>query len=282
MTSETTRRIGAVWARPSQRSAIRKKPWIAKRMKNAIRRSRIANDAPFGSAAVRPEDADPGDRQERGKGDDEEDQPAAGGGIDEGQDQGERNDAGDEEDEGRDRHQQLEPFERRPVTRGVAQVAGEDAEAERDEEPRIEVARRDAEPAVGESDVAPRPEAHPDRDRVEGEVEHDDQHGIDERRVAASHAERVGDAHRAGDDQRPRETDDDRCPVDGQQPVGRVVIRLEDQLVALLEQDAERRRADQLEERQAPVSEREDRGDDEERGRSELEDDVERVHAPPS
>ncbi len=282
MTSEITSRIGAVCARPSQRSAIRKKPWIAKRMKNAIRRSTIATDAPSGWPRSGPKMPDPADREEGRERDDEEDQPAAGGRIDEWQDQGERDDAGDEEDERRDRHQQLEPLERRPVTCGIAQVSGEDAEAEGDEEPRVEVAGRHPEPAVGESDVAPRPEAHPDRDRIEREVEHDDQHGIDERRVAASHAERIGDAHRAGDDQRPREADDDRRPVDGQQPVRRIVVRLEDQLVALLEQDAERGRADQLEEREAPASEREDGGDDEERGRSELEDDVERVHAPPS
>ena len=138
------------------------------------------------------------------------------GGIDEGQDEGERDDAGDEEDERRDRHEQLEPLERGPIARGIAQVTGAEAEAEGHEEPRVEVAGRHPEPAVGEPDAAPRPEAHPDRDRVEGEVEHDDQDGVDDRRVAAPHAERVGDAHGAGDDQRPRETDDDRCPVDGQ------------------------------------------------------------------
>ena len=90
---------------------------------------------------------------------------------------------------------------------------------------------------------------HPDGDRVEREVEHDHEHRIHDRRGPAADAERIGDAHGAGDEQGPRQTDDQRGAVDDEDPVGAVVVGLEDELVALLQQEAERRGAEELEER---------------------------------
>src|SRR5205807_9276505 len=99
--------------------------------------------------------------------------------------------------------------------------------------PGVEVARRHAEPAFRWTDAAPGPQSHADGDGIEGEVEADGQDGVHEGCVPTPHAERVGDAHRAGDDQRPGQTNDDWSAVDGQQEVRRVLVRLEDELVAL-------------------------------------------------
>jgi hypothetical protein len=59
-----------------------------------------------------------------------------------------------------------------------------------------------------------------------------------------------------------------------------VVVRLEDELVALFEQQPERRGAHELEEREAATPEREPRGEQEEGGRAKLEREIEGVHAP--
>ena len=73
---------------------------------------------------------------------------------------------------------------------------------------------------------------------------------------------------------------DDRGAVDGEDEVARIVIRLEDELVALLEEQPERSGADELEERESPALVGEPPGNEEEAEGAELDDDVRRVHAP--
>jgi len=58
----------------------------------------------------------------------------------------------------------------------------------------------------------------------------------------------------------------------------RSMVSLEDELVALLEQDAEGGGRDQLQERQASAPQRRQRGTDEEDRGGRLDQDVERVH----
>src|SRR4029077_16450810 len=68
---------------------------------------------------------------------------------------------------------------------------GPRTEAERDEEPTVVVTGGDAEKAGVEWDV-PVPQALPDGDRVEREIEHDGEDGVGERRKPERDAHAVG------------------------------------------------------------------------------------------
>ena len=182
-----------------------------------------------------------------------------------------------QDDVGRDRHQQLQPLAPRVAGRAIAEPSVHDAEGQRDPQPGVEVPGRHAEPAFIWTDAPPGPQPHADGDGIEGQIEADGQDGVHEGGVSAAHAERVGDAHRPGDDQCPGQADDDRRAVDGEQEMRRVVIGLEDELVAFLEEDAEGGGGDQLEEGKPSPSQCSDRGPREEARRAELEDEIQGV-----
>ena len=146
--------------------------------------------------------------------------------------------------EGRRRDAQLEPLGVRMAHRPVAQPSGQDAEAQRHEQPRVEVAGRHTEPALVRGDVLSRSTC-PSGWRPRRRQGRADRPAPRPRTVRpAPNPQRVGDPHGARDEERPGQTDDQRRAVDDQHPVAAVVVGLEDQLVALLEQEAEGRGAD--------------------------------------
>src|SRR5439155_13776598 len=117
------------------------------------------------------------------------------------------------------RNQQLEPLAGWVSRRAIAHPSARQAEGQRHPQPGIEVPRWYAEPALGWTDASPGPQPHADGDGVEGEVEADREDGVHEWGIPTAHAQRVGDPHRAGDDQRPGQTDDDGRSIDRQQEV---------------------------------------------------------------
>ena len=83
-------------------------------------------------------------------------------------------------------------LEGRAAMGGIAQPTGEEAEPDHHEQPAVEVPGRDAEPALLRTDVAPRPQAHPNRHRVEGQVEGDGEQAVDDlSEIAGLDAERA-------------------------------------------------------------------------------------------
>ena len=173
-TSATTAAPAARRRRPISTSAAMKKPWIATRVP---RRQAQVED---GEPARRPDRRGRGHRPDRDRQEGEhasaKSTPAAPGAGRRAAEEDERDQSGEQQHEGRERDQQLQPFERGRARGRVAQPSGQQAEAEGHEQPRVEVAGRDAEPAIGRADAAPGPQAHPDGDGVEGEVEADGQH----------------------------------------------------------------------------------------------------------
>ena len=232
----------------------------------------------IGPPTIGPEDCPGGDADEGSEGDQEGDAAAARRGVDQRLDGDERHQADQEQREGRGRHQQLQPLPGRTMSRGLAQPSGHEAEADRHEQPGVEVAPRHTEPAIGRTDADPCPQPHANGDRVEAQVQADGQQAVHHRRISASHAQRVGDAHGTRDDQRPGEADDDRCPIDLQHPGRVVVVGLEDELVALLEQDAEGGGADQFQEGESPAPQGGDGSANEEGGGADLQQQVGRIH----
>jgi len=158
---------------------------------------------------------------------------------------------GDEREQQRqvrgDGHKYLQPPPAGIWANVSSKPAGPGAEPERDEQPAVVVAGRDAEEARVEGDV-PVPESLPDGDRVEREIEQDGKDGVGEWRQPGWDAEPVRHEHRGGDDHRPGERDrhGDRPNLDEESLV--IGVRTENRDIALLEEQPEGDGAEQLDE----------------------------------
>ena len=120
-------------------------------------------------------------------------------------------------------------------------------EAEGDKQPTVVVTRGHAEEAGVEWDV-PVPQALPDGDRVEREIEQDGEDGVGEGRKPQRDAQPVRHEHRGGDDHGPgkRDRHGDRTQLDEEPLV--IGVGAENLDVALLEKKAERDGGEQLDE----------------------------------